>query len=85
MQTIVRPVIEAWQDPALTEALSTFSGFCSIVGLEGLPEYLSSRNYASVQDWSDTRLDDEGKARQDEIQSRIMVCFVVSVYTCLSY
>lgn len=73
MQTIVQPVVEAWQNPELTEALSTFSGFCGLVGMEGLPEYLSSRNYATAPDWSAALLDDEGKARQDEIHLRTLV------------
>jgi exportin-5 len=35
LQQIIQPVVDIWQDPQLTEALSTFSGFCSVVGLEG--------------------------------------------------
>lgn len=73
LQTIVQPVIQAWQDPELTEALSTFAGFCRLVGMEGMPEYLSLHNYASAPDWSSAQLDEEGKQRQSDIQTRILV------------
>ncbi|KAI5196351.1 hypothetical protein E4T39_07845 [Aureobasidium subglaciale] len=72
LQQIIRPVIETWQDPQLTEALSTFSGFCNVVGLAGLPEYLSNQRYASVQDWPSQPLDQEGKARQIDVQMKVM-------------
>jgi exportin-5 len=72
LQQIIQPVVDIWQDPQLTEALSTFSGFCSVVGLEGLPEYLSSQRYASIQDWPSQPLDQEGKARQTDVQMKVM-------------
>ncbi|KAI4849421.1 hypothetical protein E4T44_03358, partial [Aureobasidium sp. EXF-8845] len=72
LQQIIQPVIETWQDPQLTEALSTFSGFCSVIGLEGLPEYLSKQRFASVQDWPSQPLDQEGKARQTDVQMKVM-------------
>lgn len=84
IQAIVQPVIEAWQDPGLTEVLSTFPGFCRVVGLEGLPEYLSSRDFASAQDWSSAQLDEEGRARQDQIQSRTKVVGLGSTFTFIA-
>jgi exportin-5 len=72
LQQIIQPVVDIWQDPQLTEALSTFSGFCSVVGLEGLPDYLSTQRYASVQDWPSQPLDQEGKARQTDVQMKVM-------------
>jgi exportin-5 len=72
LQQIIQPVVDIWQDPQLTEALSTFSGFCNVVGLEGLPEYLSTQRYASVQDWPSQPLDQEGKARQTDVQMKVM-------------
>lgn len=72
LQQIIEPVVVAWQDPQMAEALSSFAGFCSVVGLDGLPEYLSSRRYASVQDWASEPLDAEGKARQTEVQTKVI-------------
>lgn len=72
LQQIIQPVVQAWQDPQLTEALSSFSGFCNVVGLEGLPDYLSSRRYVTVLDWPSEPLDQEGKARQTQVQSKVM-------------
>lgn len=72
LEQIIQPVVETWQDPQLTEALSTFSGFCNVVGLGGLPEYLTAQRYASVQDWSNQPLDQEGKARQTDAQMKVM-------------
>jgi len=73
LQTIIRPVTKAWQDPELTEALSTFSGFCRLVGMDQLPQYLSRHNYALPQDWASAVLDDEGKLMQDDMQARTLV------------
>lgn len=72
LEQIIQPVVETWQDPQLTEALSTFSGFCNVVGLGGLPEYLTAQRYASVQDWSNQPLDQEGKVRQTDVQMKVM-------------
>jgi exportin-5 len=72
LEQIIRPVVETWQDAQLTEALSTFSGFCNVVGLEGLPEYLSTHRFASIQDWPSASLDGEGKARQQDVQTKVM-------------
>lgn len=72
LEQIIQPVVETWQDPQLTEALSTFSGFCNVVGLGGLPEYLTAQRYASVQDWSNQPLDQEGKARQTDVHMKVM-------------
>ncbi|THX04111.1 hypothetical protein D6D17_05791 [Aureobasidium pullulans] len=72
LEQIIQPVVETWQDPQLTEALSTFSGFYNVVGLGGLPEYLTAQRYASVQDWSNQPLDQEGKVRQTDVQMKVM-------------
>jgi exportin-5 len=72
LEQIIQPAVETWQDPQLTEALSTFSGFCNVVGLGGLPEYLTAQRYASVQDWSNQPLDQEGKVRQTDVQMKVM-------------
>ena len=41
--------------------------------MEGLPEYLSSRHYATAQDWPSALLDDAGKSMQEGIQSATLV------------
>lgn len=74
LQEIVAPILEAWQNPELTNSLSSFSGFSRLVGLEGLPQYLMSRNYSTVQDWSREPLDSDGKTRQADVQTKTLVC-----------
>ncbi|GAB7356132.1 hypothetical protein MBLNU459_g6730t1 [Dothideomycetes sp. NU459] len=72
LQSIVDPILESWQSPQLTEELSSFQGFCRLVGLEGLPHYLMSRKYSTVQDWSREPLDQDGKARQADVQAKTL-------------
>ena len=70
MQEMLMPVKDGWQDPALTTAASSFESFCEFLGLGNLANYLSSRKFQSITDWSEQELDAEGQALQAEILER---------------
>lgn len=71
LQTFIGPVKQLWQDPVLDGALSSFDGFCELLGLGKVREYLVSRQVHKIQDWGSSNLDDEGKAIQTELTERM--------------
>ena len=69
----VQPLIQEWQSPELSTALNSFSGFCDLLGLNGLSQYFESRNLHQVSDWPGYPLDEEGKVLQAQIQNALEV------------
>ncbi|KAF2838622.1 ARM repeat-containing protein [Patellaria atrata CBS 101060] len=67
---ILRPVKEAWQTPELERSLSSFEAFLETLGLSHLREFLSSRQFHRIEDWSTQELDKEGQDMQADILSR---------------
>lgn len=71
LRTFIAPVKQLWQNPALDSAVSSFDGFCALLGLDKVREYLVSRQVHNIQDWGSYNLDDEGKAMQAELTERV--------------
>ncbi|KFX88826.1 hypothetical protein O988_08891 [Pseudogymnoascus sp. VKM F-3808] len=71
LQSFIAPVKQLWQDPALDASLSSFDGFCDLLGLGKVREYLVSRQVHKIQDWGSSALDDEGIAIQTELTERL--------------
>jgi len=69
LEEFIQPVIERWQDPVLTASLSTFTGFCELLGLSNLQSYLLSRRVNEIEDWAATPLDEGGKALKSAIEA----------------
>lgn len=69
LEEFIQPLVERWRDPALTASLSTFAGFCELLGLSNLQSYLHSRRVNEIEDWAVTPLDDEGKALKLAIEA----------------
>ncbi|KAF2470325.1 ARM repeat-containing protein [Lindgomyces ingoldianus] len=67
MKGILGQVKDAWRNDAFTKSLSTFQSFCGVMGMDRLPEFLSTHNFQNVQDWSEQPLDEEGQAMQAAI------------------
>lgn len=65
-----QPVERAWVDSDLTQSLTTFKSFCQLLGVDKVGPYLLSQQAQSIQDWSSIGLSAEGKAIQDEMNSR---------------
>jgi exportin-5 len=70
LRTLIMPVKEAWEGSEVSEMASDFGKFCKYLGLDHLPEYLTSRGFDRVQDWSVQELDLEGQQLQADIQRR---------------
>jgi exportin-5 len=73
LQEFLAPITLAWKNPELSQSLSTFQGFCNIIGLGRAQEYLVSRRVHAIEDWAAYQLDAEGMAIQAELSERIKV------------
>ncbi|GAB7337475.1 hypothetical protein MBLNU457_g2807t3 [Dothideomycetes sp. NU457] len=72
MREILQPIVQAWRDPRLGNAVSSSADFCALLGLEGLPEYLTSAGFGQIQDWSSQILDESGRNLQATINAKII-------------
>ena len=75
LEGYIHPVRETWRDPGLTESLQTFQGFCAILGLDKVQEYLISRRVNEIPDFTRHVLDAEGQALQNELTEKFRVGF----------
>ncbi|KAI9787672.1 MAG: hypothetical protein M1839_000203 [Geoglossum umbratile] len=73
LQSFVAPISLAWQDAELTRSVSSFQGFCDLLGLGKVQEYLVSRQVHKIDDWSQYQLDTEGRAIQTELNKRFQL------------
>ena len=74
LRAFIQPVEQLWQNPELSDAISSFSGFCKLLGLDKVKDYLVSRRAHEIQDWGLHQLDAEGQAIQMELDERVRVC-----------
>lgn len=74
LQMFVEPVKAQWADQNLERALSSYQGFCEIIGLDKAQRYLASRRVDGIADWGLVELDAEGAALQAELEERQQVC-----------
>jgi hypothetical protein len=73
LMDFITPIKQLWQNPQLDEALSSFSGFCELLGIGKVRDYLVSHRVHEIADWSTLKLDDEGQAMQAELNERVKV------------
>lgn len=73
MQTFVQPTVAQWRDDRLASSLSSFRGFCVLLGLGGLEQYFINRNLHQVTDWAAYPLDEEGKVLQARVKKSLEV------------
>jgi exportin-5 len=57
----------------MDEAIGSFGGFCEMLGLGKVREYLVSRRVNEIQDWGLYQLDVEGQSLQVELEERLKV------------
>lgn len=74
LELFLQPVVAPWQNGNLTLSLSSFHGFCELLGLGNIQRYVSDHKLHLVQDWSSHPLDDEGKLFQLQMQNASEVC-----------
>ena len=73
LEAFIAPVKQLWQNPELDEALSSFNGFCELLGIGKVRNYLVSHRVHEISDWSTMQLDDQGQAMQAELNERVKV------------
>lgn len=70
MEKMLMPIKEAWENPEVSQAASSFGNFCHYMGFTPLLDYLRSRQFWKYQDWSSAVLDSEGQRIQTDINQR---------------
>lgn len=73
LEPFIAPVKQLWQNPDLDAALSSFAGFCDLLGIGKVRDYLVAHRVHEVSDWSTLPLDEEGQAMQTELTERVKV------------
>ena len=71
LERFLEPTMAQWQSGELTHSLASFDGFCDLLGLGGIQQYVTSRAVHQIQEWSTHPLDDEGKALQLHMQTSL--------------
>jgi len=71
LREFVTPVQQLWQNPEVEEEISSFNGFCDLLGLNKVRAYLVSRQVHEIQEWGLYQLDAEGQAIQKELEERV--------------
>lgn len=56
-------------------SIADLGGFCELMGLNKVRQYLVSRRLNEIRDWSQYKLDPEGQAIQAELEERLKVRF----------
>ncbi|RKF77437.1 Protein MSN5 [Golovinomyces cichoracearum] len=71
LTSFIEPIQNLWQNPLLDQALLSFNGFCNVLGLDKVKEFLISRRVHEINEWSSYQLDAEGRAIQKELEDRL--------------
>lgn len=87
LESCIVPVKQQWTDPGMTESLQTFQGFCRLLGLDRVQEYLILRRVHEIPDFSKHPLDADGQALQTELTEkfRVGVFFFLCVFLFLCF
>lgn len=74
LRGFVTPVQQLWQNSEMSGSISSFGGFCEMLGMTKVRGYLVSRQVNQISDWGSFKLDEEGQAIQRELDERVRVC-----------
>jgi exportin-5 len=73
LRAFITPVEQLWRNSEMDAAISSFGGFCELLGLSKVRDYLVSRRVHEIQDWGLYQLDSEGQGIQKELDDRVKV------------
>ena len=73
LRGFITPVQQLWQNPELNDAIMSFGGFCDLMFLSNVKDYLVSRHVHEIQEWGLYQLDSEGQTLQKELEDRLKV------------
>ena len=80
------PVKAQWEAETLKRALSSYSGFCELTGLDKVQRYITSRRVHEIKDWGSFELDSEGLLLQSDLDERQTVrtlCYTYQKMACI--
>ncbi|KAI1848332.1 hypothetical protein JX265_008887 [Neoarthrinium moseri] len=70
LQEFMEPIRTQWRNENMKGALASYGGFCEMLALDKVQNYLARKRVHEVKDWGAMPLDDEGKALQNELEER---------------
>jgi exportin-5 len=70
LQPFIEPVKKQWTHDNLKESLSTYDGFCQMLGLDKAQDYLARKQVHLAKDWGSVSLDEEGVELQKVLEER---------------
>lgn len=73
LHVFINPVTQSWQNAELEQAITSFGGFCDLLGLTKVLDFLVSRRVHEIEEWNHYQLDAEGQAIQKELEHRLKV------------
>lgn len=73
LDSFLQPTIGEWRSTELSNALSSFGGFCDVIGLSHIQRYFIKRAVHNIQNWPAHLLDDEGLSLRAQMQDAFEV------------
>lgn len=71
LHTFINPVQQLWQNPEMDRAISSFGGFCNLLSLNKVTDFIVNRRVSDIDEWQHYQLDAEGQAMQKELEERL--------------
>ncbi|KAL8831732.1 MAG: hypothetical protein Q9191_000703 [Dirinaria sp. TL-2023a] len=71
LEQFLHSLVSQWDNDLLSNSLSSFNGFCHLIGLGNVQQYARDRAIHRIQEWSEQPLDDEGKALQTHMHNAL--------------
>ncbi|THV49418.1 hypothetical protein BGAL_0196g00160 [Botrytis galanthina] len=71
LQGFLTPVQASWQNSEMNHAVEGFPGFCDLLGLNRVRDFLVTRRVHEIQDWSTYQLDSEAQSIQKDMEERL--------------
>lgn len=73
LHAFIEPVQQSWKNAEVDQAITSFGGFCELLGLGKVLEFLVSRRVHEIEEWGHYQLDAEGQGIQKELEERLKV------------
>lgn len=70
LRQILDPLFSMWRSDEFGGSLADFGGFCTLLGLEEVPQYFVASGAHSIADWSSQKLDDKGVQLQKQVRKQ---------------
>lgn len=79
LRAFTEPVKSLWDDGGLKQALSSYQGFCKLLGLDQAQKYIAQRRIHEIKDWGSVDLDAEGRSLQEDLENRQTVSLLCDI------